>query len=90
MTNLADNVISIEKPHIRVIKNRDFGVTPYIECGYCPTNRRIYQLNLGDKKVYGWDHEGVKEPEDKAEKYAEFLTEKDLQQSKLYGYSKAS
>lgn len=90
MTNLADNVISIEKPHIRVIKNRDFGVTPYIECGYCPTNRRIYQLNLGDKKVYGWEHEGIKEPEDKAEKYDSFLTENDLQNSKLYGYSKAS
>lgn len=66
ITNLADNVFSIERPNIRVTKNRDFGETGYILCDYDPINRRIYQKNLGDRTVYGWDHTGIKIPEDQA------------------------
>ena len=66
LTNLADNVFSIEKPNIRVTKCRDFGETGLILCDYDPVNRRIYQKNLGDRVVYGWDHANLKEPEDRA------------------------
>lgn len=66
ITNLSDNVFSIEKPNIRVTKNREFGDTPYIECSYNPANRRIFQTSTGDKIVYSWDHRGVKTPEDQA------------------------
>ena len=72
LTNLADNVFAIEKPNIRVTKNRDFGETGYILCDYDPVNRRIYQKNLGDRIVYGWDHAGLKEPEDRAMDLPEF------------------
>lgn len=66
ITNLADNVFSIEKPNIRVTKNRSFGETGYIKCQFDPVNRRIYQENIGDRTVYSWDHNGIEEPEDKA------------------------
>ena len=72
ITNLADNVFSIEKPNIRVTKNRSFGETGYILCDYDPVNRRIYQKNIGDKTVYGWDHDGIKIPEDQAITLPEF------------------
>ena len=35
-------------------------------------NRRIYQKNIGDKTVYGWDHDGIKIPEDQAITLPEF------------------
>lgn len=66
ITNLADNVINIEKPHIRITKNRDNGILDYINCCYDPSNRRIYQASFGDRTVYGWNHEGIKVPEDQA------------------------
>lgn len=66
ISNLADNVLSIERPNIRVTKNRTYGDTGYILCDYDPINRRIYQKNLGDRTVYGWDHTGIKIPEDQA------------------------
>lgn len=72
ISNLADNVLSIEKPNIRVTKCRDFGQTGYILCDYDPVNRRIYQKNFGDRTVYGWDHTGIKEPEDQACALPEF------------------
>lgn len=72
LTNLADNVISIEKPNIRITKNRDFGICDLIECGYNPINRRIYQASIGDKKVYKWDHTGVMIPERPASSFEEF------------------
>ena len=72
LTNLADNVFAIEKPNIRVTKNRDFGETGYILCDYDPVNRRIYQKNLGDHVVYSWDHTGITEPEDRAIDLPEF------------------
>lgn len=78
ITNLADNVINIEKPNIRVCKNRDFGVTPLIQCSFDPSNRRIFQSATGDKVVYGWDHTGISIPEDQACAYPEFAVQKGL------------
>ena len=72
LTNIADNVFSIEKPNIRVTKNRSYGETGYILCDYDPVNRRIYQKNTGDHTVYGWDHTGIVEPEDRAIDLPEF------------------
>lgn len=72
ITNLADLVISIEKPDIRITKNREFGETPYIECGFDPANRRIFQKSTGDRTVYGWDHTGISIPEDQACTMPEF------------------
>ena len=86
MTNLADNVIAIEKPHINITKNRDFGVCERIECGYNPVNRRIYQLNIGDKTVYGWDHTGIHEPKEKAEDFADFMSQKEADNLRMYGH----
>lgn len=66
ITNLADTVISVEKPNLRITKNREFGTCELIECNYSPVNRRIYQATSGDHYVYGWDHEGIEIPEDQA------------------------
>lgn len=70
--NLATTVLNIEKPNIRVAKNREFGETGLILCDFDPVNRRIYQKNLGDRIVYSWDHTGIKEPEDQAITLPEF------------------
>ena len=72
MTNLADNVLSIEKPNIRITKNRDFGITNLIECSYDPATRRVFQTNIGDRSVYGWNHEGITAPEFPASSLPEF------------------
>lgn len=72
LTNLADNVLFIEKPNIRVQKNRDFGTTGLVVCSYDPSNRRIFQANTGDRTVYGWNHEGITLPKNPAAEYAEF------------------
>ena len=73
IVNLADNLITIEKPYICVKKNRDFGLKKTIEFEYNPANRRIYQKNIGDKMEFSWDHSGVKEPEERADSFTEFL-----------------
>ena len=69
ISNLADNVINVEKTPtkgIRVTKNRDFGVTGFINTCYDPANRRIFQYNTGDRIVYSWDHSGIQIPENQA------------------------
>lgn len=76
ITNLADNVLSIEKPNIRVTKNRDFGLTPFIQCSFDPCNRRIFQTNIGDKMVFGWDHTGIEVPKDPACNHEEFAIQR--------------
>jgi twinkle protein len=63
ITNLADNVIAVEKPNLNVTKNRDFGELTYIECAYSPINRRIFQVNTGDTFRYSWNHTGIGKPE---------------------------
>jgi len=72
ITNLADTVINIEKPNIRITKNREFGLCEYITCNYDPANRRIFQANVGDRTVYGWNHEGLPLPDIQACTLAEF------------------
>ena len=75
ISNLADNVINVEKTPtkgIRVTKNRDFGVTGFINTCYDPANRRLFQYNIGDKTIYGWDHNGIKVPENAAFTLEEF------------------
>ena len=72
ISNLADIVMSIEKPNIRVTKNREFGVTPVIYCDFDPATRRIYQSSTGDRTVYGWDHAGIQVPENSVLDVPEF------------------
>lgn len=72
ITNLADTVISVEKPNLRITKNREFGACEFIPCNYDPSNRRIYQTSTGDRSVYGWNHEGIQIPEDQACNRPEF------------------
>ena len=72
ITNLSDNVINVERPNLRVTKNRYFGRQDYIVCTYDPCNRRIYQANTGDTIVYGWNHSGIELPENPANALPEF------------------
>lgn len=72
ITNLADIVISVEKPNLRITKNREFGICDYIVCNYDPANRRIFEASKGDRTVYGWDHNGISIPENQACKREEF------------------
>lgn len=72
ITNAADTVLNVEKPNVRILKNRAFGECGIVYCDYDPTNRRIYQSNVGDLVVYGWDHEGVAEPRYPAASLKEF------------------
>lgn len=74
ITNLADIVLNVEKSPkgIRVTKNRDFGVTGFINTQYDPANRRISQLSTGDKTIYSWDHTGIELPENPAAIIEEF------------------
>lgn len=72
VTNLADNVIVVEKPNLRIQKNRNFGTLGFIECNYNPANRRIYQADFGDKIRFGWDHTGIKIPANRADVMPEF------------------
>lgn len=67
-------MLNVEKSPkgIRVTKNRDFGVTGFINTCYDPANRRIFQHGIGDKTVYGWDHTGIEPPENPASKLEEF------------------
>lgn len=83
-TNLADNVLFIEKPNIRVQKNRDFGITGLIVCSYDPCNRRIFQKSTGDRTVYSWNHEGIKVPEDRACDNPEFEISSGEEDSNTY------
>lgn len=62
ITNLADNVIAVEKPNLRITKNRDYGITKLIECGYDPVNRRIFEAAAGDQINYSWNREGLIPP----------------------------
>ena len=66
LTNLADNVLCIEKPNIRLLKNRDFGITGTVICNYDPANHRIFEASRGDTIRYEWDHVGIPEAENPA------------------------
>jgi len=86
ISNLADNVINVEKTPtkgIRVTKNRDFGITGFINTCYDPANRRLFQLGLRNQTVYGWDHEGIELPENPAETLEEFAIDDGTQQQPI-------
>ena len=66
ISNLASNVIVVEKPDLRIIKARDSGQLRLITCCYCGDSRRIYQADVGDKYVFSWDRTGLTPPQKKA------------------------
>lgn len=72
ITNLADNVMSIEKPDIRVTKSRGRGRLTLISCCYAPDSRRIYAANDRDHYQFDWDRSGVKRPPRLASSLPEF------------------
>lgn len=84
ISNLADNVLNVEKEPkgIRVTKNRDFGITGFIETYYDPANRRIYQAQTGDRTIYSWDHTGIKIPENQAITLDEFQLQDGVHENK--------
>lgn len=55
ITNLADTVIAIEKPDIRILKNRGTGDQDLIACEYCKASRRISEIKYGDQFNYSWN-----------------------------------
>lgn len=55
IVNLADTAIVVERPNLRIIKNRDGGSLKLIECCYCRDSRRIYQADVGDLNRFSWD-----------------------------------
>ena len=72
IVNLADSAIVIERPNLRVIKNRKGGSQPLIECCYCGDSRRIYQADAGDLNVFSWDKEGLAHPPVRADSLPEY------------------
>lgn len=85
ISNLADVVLNIERAPkgIRVTKNRDFGTTGFIPTCYDPANRRLFQLKVGDKIVYGWDHTDIKLPENPAATLEEFAIDDGTQEQPI-------
>lgn len=74
---LADATLIMERPNIRIVKNRITGQMPLIECAYCPDSRRIYQLDSGDKNHFSWNKTNI--PAVPPEKRASALPEFDIQ-----------
>ena len=62
VNNLADATMVMERPNIRITKNRATGVLCTIECVYCPDSRRIYEAAAGDCNHFSWDKTGIKPP----------------------------
>ena len=69
---LADSAIVVERPNLRIIKNREGGVQRIIECAYCPDSRRIYEMNCGDKNRFTWNKEGLEPPTVRADSLPEY------------------
>lgn len=69
---LADSAIVVERPNLRIIKNRDGGVQRLIVCAYCPDSRRIYEASVGDRNRFSWDKEGVMKPAERADSLPEY------------------
>lgn len=77
---LADSAIVVERPNLRIIKNRDGGVQKLIECCYCPDSRRIYQADKGDLFHCSWHRDGITPPEPRADSLLEYGVQTALQQ----------
>lgn len=70
--NLADATIVMERPDIRIVKNRATGIQKLISCCYCADSRRIYQADCGDKNYFSWDRTGVPFPPVRADSLPEY------------------
>lgn len=75
LVRLADNVIVVERPNLRIIKNRKTGVNTLIECAYCPDSRRIYERDVGDRNSFSWNKEGIVPPPIKANSIQEYAVQ---------------
>ena len=84
ITNIADNVIVVERPDLRVTKNRDFGVCDNVSCEFNPANRRVYQASVGDRTVYGWNHDNLEEPKERADELPAFAIQRKQDDPGLY------
>ena len=62
IVNLSDSAIVVERPNLRIIKNREGGVQKLIECCYCGDSRRIYQADKGDLNHFSWNRAGLALP----------------------------
>ena len=62
----------VERPNLRIIKNREGGLCRLIECCYCPDSRRIYQADRGDLCRFSWDTEGIASPTPRADSLPEY------------------
>ena len=62
VTNIADNVISVEQPDLRVLKSRASGRLGLISCVYCPDTRRIYAADERDAFHFSWNRDGAPKP----------------------------
>lgn len=67
IVNLCDAGISVERPDLRIIKNRDEGIERMVSCAYAPDSRRIYQSDKGDLAQYSWDKTGIPFADPKAD-----------------------
>lgn len=73
---LADSAIVVERPNLRIIKNREGGVQKLIECCYCPDSRRVYQADKGDLNDFTWNKEGLALPERRADSMPEYQVQR--------------
>ena len=62
----------VERPNLRIIKNREGGSNTIIECVYCKDSRRIYQMDVGDKNIFSWNKQGVALPKRRADSLPEY------------------
>lgn len=69
---LADSAIVVERPNLRIIKNREGGLCRLIECCYCPDSRRIYQADTGDLNHFSWNKEGIVPPSPRADSLSNY------------------
>lgn len=72
---LADSAIVVEKPNLRILKNRDGGVCKLIECSYAPDSRRIYETDKGDLNCFGWDKTDVPMADPRADTLMEYAVQ---------------
>lgn len=72
INNLADFTVAMERPNIRIIKNRVTGWLGLIDCVYLPDSRRIYQADAGDRNRFSWNREGISPPSQTANSLPEF------------------
>lgn len=72
IVNLADNAIVVQRPDLRIIKNRTTGIQKEVACAFCGDSRRIYQADVGDKLLFSWDRTGLKHPDPRADSIPEY------------------